>query len=59
MAVQMTCDEALQQLKGLAQSNDMEAAHIAADKILLALINDPEITEAYMALESTDEAFYE
>ena len=50
----MTRDEALQLLKGLAKSPDMETGHIKADEILLALIDDPEITEAYKALQPTD-----
>jgi len=46
----MTREEALQQLKELIKRRDMETAHILADEILLALINDPEITEAYRAV---------
>jgi hypothetical protein len=58
----MTREEALQQLRELAKHDDMDIAHIKADDILLALINDPEITAAYKALETTDEGpgtFYE
>ena len=56
----MTRDEAVQRLRDLCKSSDMEAAHIEADEILLALINDPEITAAYKALEATEGPdFYE
>jgi hypothetical protein len=38
---------ALEELKKLAKSRDTEAAHSQADAILLALIDDTEIDDAY------------
>jgi len=43
--------EALAQLQALAKCRDPEIAHGEADKILLALIADPEIEAAFDAVE--------
>jgi hypothetical protein len=45
----MTRDDALKRLREL-ELGDPEDAHIEADKILLDLIDDPEITEAFEAI---------
>lgn len=47
----MTIDEALLQLRQLADDgNDYEADHVNADAILLELIGDAGITEAFKAI---------
>lgn len=40
-------DRILAQLKDLSHSDDPECAHVAADCLLLELIGDSEIEEAY------------
>jgi hypothetical protein len=45
----MTREQLLQILRN--PSGDTEADHARADDALLAYINDPEITEAYNAIE--------
>lgn len=48
----MTRDEALARLKEiLAENGDVEMAHIEADGVLLALINDAEISEAFNVID--------
>ena len=46
----MTRDEALAALRALGDV-DNETAHIEGDKILLRFIADPEIAEAWLALD--------
>lgn len=44
----LTRDDALAKLKALAdEPRDQVEAHREADRILLSLINDPEITDAF------------
>lgn len=43
----MTRDEALARLRAIAELDDPEEGHIEADEILLALIGDDEISEAW------------
>lgn len=45
----MTRDEALERLAEL-RHDDPESGHIEADRILLALIDDAEVTAAFMAI---------
>lgn len=48
----MTRDELLRELRRWHRPNgDIEGQHDTADKALIAYINDPEITEAYEAIE--------
>ena len=47
----MTKEDAVAQLKALAGSDDPEVAHSHADSILLKLIDDPEVTKAFDAIE--------
>jgi hypothetical protein len=49
--MKMTRDEALAQLRECAKPGDAEISHILADEILLALIGDQEITEAFEAIK--------
>lgn len=44
----MTKDELIEQLRAL--NEDTEQNHIDADALLLAYINDPDITDAYQAI---------
>lgn len=52
----MTKDEAIGRLRALAASvdedgtGDPESAHMEADAILLALINDPDVSAAYNSI---------
>lgn len=46
----MTKADALQQLHDLDLLDDEEIAHVRADDVLLALIDDDEITEAFKAI---------
>lgn len=47
----MDREEVIRVLKELAESCDPERAHGEADDLLLAYINDPEITELYDKIE--------
>ena len=47
----MNRDELLRVLRGLAASEDPEEAHGDADEALLAYINDPKITAAFVAIK--------
>ena len=47
----MTIPEAIERLKELQASGDHEAAHSHADKVLLALIDNPEVTAAFDSIE--------
>lgn len=47
----MTKDELLAKLRELADDSDHEMAHVQADDLLLEWISDPEIEEAYHAIE--------
>ena len=47
----MSKEELLQVLKDCAASYDQEGAHIEADEALIRYINDPEITEAFNAID--------
>ncbi len=51
MAKQLTKFNAVKQLLVLQLSSDTEAAHGEADDILLRLIGDAEVTEAYDAID--------
>ena len=46
----MTREEAIEELKKLADLDDPEEAHIRADLILLELLNDYEVAKAYGAI---------
>lgn len=46
----MTREELIAALNALAADSDKEVAHIAADALLLAYVNDPEITAAFEAV---------
>jgi hypothetical protein len=48
---EMNKEELLAKLVELQQQDDLEWSHEAADKALLAYINDPAITEAFEALD--------
>ena len=53
MAERMTRDEALTRLRQLAKGRargDAEEWHSEADEILVALLDDPEVAEAYNAV---------
>ena len=47
----ITREQLLAWLKINAESGDPETTHAAADRLLLRFIGDPEITEAFNALE--------
>ncbi len=47
----MTKEMLLKKLKAYAKYLDTESAHYEADQALLQYINDPEIVEAYRAVE--------
>lgn len=47
----MTREEALVTLRELAHLTDKEDAHMSADNVLLQLIDDREITEAFNAID--------
>lgn len=47
----MTRDELIACLRGWHGANDPEVAHIQADQLLLDYISDPEITEAFEAVQ--------
>ena len=50
-AKKLTKDELLERLRELAKDGDHEAAHGRADAALIDFINDPEIAEAFDAIE--------
>lgn len=47
----MKKEELLKRLKELQGEGDTEAAHSIADNLLIEFINDPDITEAYEAID--------
>lgn len=47
----MTKEELIAALKALAEDSPGEENHIEADGLLLAWINDPDIREAYEAID--------
>lgn len=47
----LTKEELLNELHDLAAIDDIEAAHVFADEALLRYINDPEVREAYVAID--------
>jgi hypothetical protein len=47
----LTKDELLKRLASLASDWDTEMAHYKADELLLAYINDAEITQAFEAID--------
>lgn len=47
----MTRDELLEELRWLQDDRDPESAHAEADRLLLAFIDDPEVTEAYRLID--------
>lgn len=47
----MTKEELIAALKALVEDSPGEENHIEADGLLLRWINDPEIIEAYLAIE--------
>jgi hypothetical protein len=47
----MTKEELLVKLRDLVEDNPGEENHMEADGLLLEYINDPEITEAYRAID--------
>lgn len=46
----MNPQEAIEQLKAIATMGDQEEMHIRADAVLLELINNREIADAYAAI---------
>jgi hypothetical protein len=51
MAMMMSKEKLLAELKLLEDSQDTESVHSVADALLLQYIDDEAITAAYMALE--------
>ena len=47
----MTKKALLDKLRRLAKSDDTEGGHVNADAALLAYINDPDVSEAYHAID--------
>lgn len=46
----MTKDELIEALKDCEEADDTEQAHVKADQLLLAYINDSSVTEAFEAI---------
>lgn len=47
----MTKEELIQRLSALTSNSDLEAAHVAADGLLLQYIDDEAVDEAFAAIE--------
>jgi hypothetical protein len=47
----MTKEELVTQLKNLSKINDVEQAHVLADRLLLEYINDSEVTKIFHEIE--------
>jgi hypothetical protein len=47
----VTKEELVTQLKNLSKINDVEQAHVLADRLLLEYINNTEVKEAFHKIE--------